>query len=163
MPRNNTAAAPAAPVRTRESALAEFPEMVLAVPAAEDSDGSGIIADILMATSWEDLNNDQGALPNARAMLGKRVRVHRLERRESTEQGGIGWYLVITASDPKTGEQIMWQTSAMSVMAKLVKLHQLAGADGQVDALVEVTEADRDTRAGRRPLDLTIHACSPIR
>lgn len=163
MPRNNTVTAPAAPVRTRESALAEFPELVMAVPVAEDSDGSGIIADILMADTWEELNDDQGSLPNARAMIGRQVRVHKLERRESTESGGLGWYLVIDSTDPDTGEMVKWQTSAMSVLAKLVKLHQLTGKGGRLDALVEVTEADRDTKAGRRPLDLIIHGAVTIR
>jgi len=163
MPRNNSNTSTVEVPRTRESALAEFPEMVLAIPAAEDSDGSEIVADILMATTWEDLAEEQGSLPNARAVAGRQLRVHKVERRESTEAGGLGWYLVIDSTDPDTGEMVKWQTSAMSVMAKLVKLHQLCGKDGRLDALVETREAERTTKAGRKPIDLLIHACTPIR
>ena len=137
--------------------LEAYPGLVMAIPLAEGGDGSEMVARVLAAESWEDLNDDEGALPNARAVKGKKLKCHGITRHESTEEGGIGWYLVIESTDVDTGELIRWQTSSMMVMSKLVKLSQLSC----YPALVQVSEAESATKAGRKPLDMRVLSATP--
>jgi hypothetical protein len=142
---------------TPEQAASVYPELVLTIPPAEAGNADGMLADILNAESWEDLNAEAGKLPKAELMIGRTLKVTNLVRHESTEEGGIGYYLVIDAVDIATGEAIKWQTSAMSIMAKLAKLSQLRC----YPVLVKVTKAEKATKNGRFPLDITIEGATP--
>lgn len=147
---------------TAERALALYPEMVVSIPEAVfDADGSGIIADVLMATSAEQLNNTQTALPDGPAMAGRRIFVTGIGRMKSDLEGGLGWYLLVDYVDPGTGEPAKFQTSSATLMAKLVKLHQFV-LGGQIAWPVEltVTKATKPTRQGFYPVDCTIHSTS---
>lgn len=148
--------------RTADRALAEYPGMVTSVPEAEfDPDGSGIIADILLATSWEQLNESQTSLPDSRSLNGRTVFVTGIGRMTSDMEGGIGYYLIVDYADPATGEARKFQTSAGSVMAKLVKLHHFVQA-GAIAWPVEVklVQATKPTRGGFYPMDLEVVSTS---
>lgn len=153
---NTPAAGPVVP-KDPQALLEAYPGLVMAIPLAEGGDGSEMVADILAAESWEQLNGDEGSLPNARAVKGRELKVHGITRHESTEEGGIGWYLVIESTDIHTGELVRWQTSSMMVMAKLVKLSQLRC----YPALVKISEAEKATKAGRKPLDMAVLSATP--
>lgn len=155
--RKSSTPARTAPAATPETASSIYPELVLTIPPANAGNADGILADILNAESWEDLNAETAKLPKAELMIGKTLKVTHLARHESTEEGGIGYYLVIDSVDIATGEAIKWQTSAMSIMAKLAKLSQLRC----YPVLVKVTKAEKATRGGRWPLDITIEGATP--
>jgi hypothetical protein len=142
----------AAVARTREQIIAEYPEMIFAIPEAQADDGSGIIAQALGASSWQALNDESESLPNAEDMIGKEITIETLERRQSDLESGLGWYLVVGSTIVTTGEYVQWQTSSGSVMAKLVKLSQLQ----VLPATVKVYRVDKATKAGFHPLDLRV-------
>lgn len=147
---------------TADRALAEYPGMVTSIPEAEfDADGSGILAAALMATSWDKLNETMSTLPDAPSMAGRRIFVTGIGRIRSDLEGGLGWYLLVDYVDPATGEPAKFQTSAGSLMAKLVKLQQFVSA-GTIGWPVEltVTKAVKATRSGFFPIDCTIHGVS---
>ena len=145
-------AAPTAVAKTREQIIAEYPEMIFAIPEAAADDGSGIIAQALGATTWQGLNEESESLPNAEDMIGVEQIIETLERRQSDLDSGLGWYLVVGATNVVTGEYVQWQTSSGSVMAKLVKLSQLS----VLPATVKVYRVDKKTKAGFYPLDLRV-------
>jgi hypothetical protein len=148
----NTAKPTAQVARTREQIIAEYPEMIFAIPEAAADDGSGIIAQALGASTWQALNEESESLPNAEDMIGVEQSIETLERRQSDLDSGLGWYLVVGATNVTTGEFVQWQTSSGSVMAKLVKLSQLS----VLPATVKVYRVDKATKAGFYPLDLRV-------
>lgn len=147
-----------ATVHTRESVLAAFIEQLMTIPAP-DGDGWGMIGTILESESWEDLQDEASKLPNAREVAGKQLKVNNIERLESTieNEDGLPYYLLIDSTDVTTGERVMWQTSARSVTAKLVRLF----IHGVLPAVVETRVSTTATKAGFFPVNLIVHAVTP--
>lgn len=143
---------------TREVLLAQYGDILQEIPMAEDGDGFGIIVDILNATSWEDLNRD-AEMDDMRDWVGKRIKVTNMIRRESTLDNGMPWYLIVDAVDVKSGELVKINTSSGSIMAKLAMLHHW----GNIPAVMTVTKAEKATKAGFHPLDVTIEAVEPTK
>jgi len=134
--------------------------MASMVPDAVDDDGSGIIGNLLEATSWEDLNA-QSKLPNGKDVAGRRLIVQALAKRQSDltadeDSSGIKlpFYLIVDAVDERTGEAVRWQTSAPALVVPLIKLHGWS----KLPALCEVRKADKPTKRGFYPLNLHVHA-----
>lgn len=149
-PRNRPGKVLAEPL-SREVILAQYSAVLEEIPFAEDDGGLSIIANILTATTWEELNREN-ELDNLQDFVGKRVKVIKLERRISDIEGGMPWYLMVDAIDADTGELVKINTSAGSPMAKLAMLHHF----GNLPALVKVTKAEKATKAGFFPLDVDV-------
>lgn len=133
----------------REQAMEKFVEAIMLFPEGED-DGTGIILDILNATDWEDLKDNGSGLPNAQKLIGKDLVFLDGTRHPSTIEGGLPWYLIVNAIDRETGEAIRFNTSAGSVLSKLIKLKAL----GKWPFRGVISKAEKPTRGGFYPLDL---------
>lgn len=138
---------------SRDAVLEQFGQMLAAVPLAQDDDGSGIIADVMMATSWESLNT-QTELPEAQDFLGQKLLIRNVERRESTlADGESPWYLVVTGELPdRDRAPFTFGTSARTIMAQLVKAYM----HDWLPLLAVVERKDTATRSGRYPLNLRV-------
>lgn len=123
------------------------------VPDAVDDDGFGIFAGLVNAENWEDLNQ-QSKLPDARAMVGRRLKVFTVTKRPSDLAEGFSHYLIVEAADLTSGESVMFQTSSAGVAVPLIKLHVW----GKLPAQVLISEPDKLTKAGHKPLNLTVLA-----
>ena len=130
------------------------------VPFADDDNGFGMVAAILAASDWEDFATAASKLPNAADVVGLRLRVREIVRHESDidtdDDSGLDlpWYLVIDSTDIDTGKAVMWQTSAATLVAKLVKLHDMH----KFPAIVSTSVAAKATKRGFYPMNLTVHA-----
>jgi hypothetical protein len=128
------------------------------VPFADDGDGYGMVSAILDADNWQDFASDSSTLPKASAVAGRDLRVREIVRRESDIEDGsdsgldLPWYIVIDSTDVNTGDQVMWQTSAATVITKLVKLHSM----GKLPAVVRTSEAAKKTKRGFTPVNLSV-------
>lgn len=138
---------------SRAAQIEEYGRMILAVPEAEDDDGFGIIAGVLEAGSWEDLNTG-GGLPEAEDFEGKRMVIRSITRRESTVEGAESpWYFVVDADSGQPDFASMrFATSSRTIMAQLVKCH----VHGWFPIVATVVKSDKATRKGFRPLSLRI-------
>jgi len=149
--KGNTGPAEVQPV-SRQAILEQYGAMLMAVPLAEDDDGSGIIADILQANRPEDLNTNN-ELPAAEDFIGKTLVIRSIERRQSTlEDNELGYYLIVRGTEGSHQAPFVFGTGSTGIVAVLVKLY----AHGWLPAAVEVRKADKATKAGRYPLSLHV-------
>lgn len=140
-----------------EQILAEFVSQLSAIPGPAEDDGLGMVYTILGATSWEQLQDEASKLPDSEKVAGRRLKINNIERHDSTIVDGLTpFFLVIDSTDIDTGEMVMWQTSAQTVMAKLVRLYHL----GSLPAIVETRKAVTPTRSGFYPINLIVHSVS---
>lgn len=151
-PRGNPVPADRGAVLTAARALMDL------VPDAPEDDGSGILARIIGAENWEELNSEN-TLPNAKDMAGRQLRYTAVYKRLSdleTEDDGTGLkldhYLVCDAVDVNKGEMVRFQTSAGSVALAIAKMV----AFGKVPFIGTIKQSEKTTRRGFRPLNLTI-------
>lgn len=138
---------------TPDKALEMYRGMVTAIPEAPESDGSELIAQILMSTDISDSMETSG-LPAGKDLIDRRLRVESVLRYPSDMEGGLGWYLVADATDVDTGEQVRFQTSAGSLMAWLVKLH----FSDAFPAVIQPTATE--TRKGRTAVSCRVLSAS---
>lgn len=135
--------------------MATYMEMLNAIPSFEGDGGASMVAGILNAEKWEDLQDDASSLPNAKAMVGKELRIDHdgILSMESDQafDDGTGIYLIIRSVDLDSGEVVVWQTSAMTVKAKLVKLFKLGGS-----YVIQLSEAKKATKAGFYPINCNV-------
>lgn len=139
---------------SKDEVLAEYIRQLEQVPLA-DADGWGILGTILGSETWEDLQSEASKLPKAEDVAGRELKVTNIERHESTiDTSDTPWYFVVESTDIKSGEFVMWQTSARSVMGKLLRLY----VHGVLPAIVETRKSLTSTRAGYYPINLIVHA-----
>lgn len=149
-------------VVTKDAVRTQVIGLMEAIPFGDD-DGFGMVQTILDATDWEDFAHDSSKLPKASEVANTKLRVREITRRESTIENGddsgldLPWYLVIDSTDIETGNRVLWQTSAATVVAKLIKLHNM----GKLPAVVETRLADKVTKRGFRPVNLSVHSVTP--
>jgi hypothetical protein len=137
-----------------DNALDVFTQMLAMVPDAPESDGSEILARIMESDDIDDAGA-QTSLPAAKDLVGKRFLVHGITKNAADEgMEGLPFYVIVDATDKRTGEVVRWQTSAKNITAWLVKLH-LGNA---FPADIEITSAK--TRSGREAVDCKIHGSS---
>lgn len=130
--------------------------LIMGIPEAVDGDGSGLLSAILSANTLDELQEGQH-LDSARDLAGRTIKVTELSRRESDLDSELGWYVIVRGVDLETNRPVQFSTSALGVVLPLAKLHSW----GSLPAIVKITEADRPTKAGYRPLNLTVQAAAP--
>jgi len=135
---------------------AEFIARLEAIPEpASDDGGLSMVADILSADTWEDLIGDQSGLPKAELVSGKEMLFHSIERHDSTlPDSPLPYFLVVTCTSLETGEVIRFQTSATTIVAKLVKMAEF----GAFPFVGSMHKSTKPTRAGYYPMNLNILA-----
>jgi hypothetical protein len=152
---------PSSPVPAdRATVVAQIKNLLDLVPDAPDDDGSAIMARLLSADTWEDLNA-QGSLPSAKDLAPAQLRVTGIVKRLSDLEGEddatgirLDHYLVVDAVDVNTGEAVRWQSSAPGVVLPLAKLHVW----GKLPAVVRLYKAEKKTRRGFTPINLEVQA-----
>lgn len=143
------------------AALTEAANAMLAdIPELPESDGSGIIADLINAEDWEDLNRDKH-LPAGRDLAGRDlviIDVHRMESdiedEDSDPRVRLDGYLIIDAEDFHTRKPIRWQTSAPGLVVPIIKLYRW----GKLPASVSIVEVTSKSNPRFKPLNLRINA-----
>lgn len=99
-----------------------FAQMAMTLPPTESDGGASIVESILNATSVEALDAAWDA-KDADAMIGKEITITGATVSQSDYNGGLGVFLVVTATDEGTGEVITFTTGSMSIVAQVVAAH----------------------------------------
>jgi hypothetical protein len=133
-----------------------FAAMAMLIPSETTDALDSIIGAILSSPGWEQLA-DPWETAQADKLVGRIIRVDALTRRPSQYKDGLGIFLVVNGVDTKTGESIVTTTSAMGVVAQLVKAHTA----GWLPLYVEWVIAERVTENGYRPQHLKVHGQAP--
>jgi hypothetical protein len=144
------------PAEIDPAVVERFATMATLIPSEDGSGVERIVDAILSAESWESLS-DPWESTNADKLRGKRLRVNSLMRRPSQFRGGLGIFLVVFCTDTANGEDLVWTTSSVSVVAQLVRAYCLR----VLPAIVEMVIADRPTEAGFYPHHLRFLAATP--
>lgn len=154
------AAAPAVPavadgdggqVAIPDHLLEQIITAVQKIPEAADSDQFGIIAQLLQAKTFGDLNKPWESTPG-RALAGRRLRITSVTRRPSEFDGGPEIFLIVQATDLGTGEQVTFTTSALAV---IVQLAAAVNSDW-LPLTADVAAAKKPTKRGYTPYHLNI-------
>jgi hypothetical protein len=126
-----------------------FSQMVTAIPEDDGNAIEDILATIINAASWEDLNRAWESAKGEQ-LAGHMLRIETVTRHESDLAGSLGFFLVVKGVDTRTGEAFAWPTGSIAVVAQLARAY-LAG---WLPLFGEVIIAERPTKAGFRPQHL---------
>lgn len=137
---------------TNHALLTKFAEMVTMIPAEDGNGTENILAQILGATKWEQLDEPWDAT-DVDDIIGRRLKLTRATRRPSTIGGGLGIFLVVHLEDPSTGATFVKTTGSIAVVGQIVAAY----ARNWMPLLVEWRKSDRPTEQGYYPQHLIIH------
>lgn len=131
--------------------LAQFAEMAVMIPADDGSGAERIMAKILSAETWDQLDEPWNA-SSIDDIAGKTMHITKVTRSPSTIAGGLGIFLVVHLQDPKSGKEYVKTTGSISVVAQLARAYALG-----ISALtVQWLKAERPTPGGYYPQHLRI-------
>jgi hypothetical protein len=139
--------------------LEQFAEMATAIPADLGGGTEDIVAKILSATTWDQLDEpwETSAIDD---ILGLTLHVTKVTRRPSTYQGGLGVFLVVHLTDTKTGKEYVKTTGAISVVAQLVRAYFM----GVTALTIQWVRAERPSANGYYPQHLkVVDAAMPVK
>lgn len=136
-----------------EHLLAQVLDAVELIPTEGSAGVEGILAQLLTATSVDDLNKPWAGT-SGRELAGKRLTIRSLIRRPSSFEDGPAIFLVVQCADAKTGEEVTFTTSALAVIVQLAIAHRM----GIFPLIAEVVVAERPTERGYYPYHLNILA-----
>lgn len=136
-----------------ESSINEYLLRIVAkLPAPEDGDMTGILAQIINAEDVLDLDS-----PWQSAGMGKynghAIEIRNIKVLESNYPGGLGWYLLCEGIVLETGEYKAFSTSSASVMAQLL----VAWDRSMFPLKVYVRIATKASKNGFYPMHLEIY------
>lgn len=161
---SGTELAPAAPgglIAADKAAVLDMAVSLMEmIPEAVDDDGTGIIANLLAAEGWEDLNT-QAKLPAGKDLVGETLVLRAVSRRvseiEDDEEGNgfsLPHYLIIDSVRSGLATEVRWQTSSPGLVVPICKLYVW----GKFPATVRIDQSDKPTKRGFRPLNLNVLA-----
>ena len=127
-----------------------------AIPGDDGSGAENIVRQLLDAQTIDDLNEPWEST-SGRKLNGKSLIIRGVTQRPSQFEDGAGIFLVADAADAKTGEQVTFTTSALSVVVQLARVHQMDMWPITADVVV----AERPTARGFYPYHLRITGASP--
>jgi hypothetical protein len=130
----------------------QFAAMVTAIPEDDGNAMDDILATVLAAATWEDLNKAWESAKGEK-LAGRMLRIDTITRHESELAGSLGFFLVAKGVDTRTGESIAWPTGSIGVMAQLVRAY----LQGWLPLFAEVVIAPRPTKSGFRPQHIQFH------
>lgn len=105
-----------------EFALQRFQDMAMLIPETESDGGASFIMDIMNAQSAADLDANW-AEKDSEKMVGVELQFEGVTRSVSDFSDGLGVFLVVKATDTKTGEPVTFTTGSSNVVAQLVKAY----------------------------------------
>jgi hypothetical protein len=124
----------------------QFAQMAMMIPSETGDAVENILAAVLAAPSWEKLA-DPWESADAEALVGKMLCIQSLVRRPSDFRDGLGVFLVVHATDVKSGEAVTFTTGSVSVVGQLVRAYAM----GWLPIYAEMIVATRQTESGYRP------------
>lgn len=136
-----------------EATRRQFAQMAMAIPDADGSGAERIVLSILNAKTWDDVDApwDKSAKDD---IIDKEMWIHSIMRRPSSFADGLGIFLVVRAKIEATGEETVFSTSSVSVVAQLAQLYLLDA----FPVLATLRKSDRPTERGYWPEHLEISA-----
>lgn len=138
---------------TDPALVQRFAAMVGMLPTAGDDDGGAerIVAAILNAASWEDLDAPWRAR-GGEAYKDVPQRIESVKTRPSEYGQGLGVYVVVEAVNLSNGEGITWTTGSISIVAQLVRAHCV----GALPLFATLRVAERPSKSGNFPQHLEV-------
>ena len=135
------------------SLVSRFAEMVALLPRADDDDSGveRIIASILNAQGWEDLDAPWRAR-GGEAYKDVPQRIESVKIRPSDFGEGLGVYVVVDAVNLTNGESITWTTGSTSIVAQLVRAYCV----GALPLFATIRVSDRPSKNGYYPQHLEV-------
>lgn len=115
--------APAANL-TRANVEDVFVQLLMSIPEAPEGDVLDVIAPILAAETWEDLQDVPGVL-SSKSLAGIQLRVTGLTRKSSDYESITSSYLMCEGARLDTGETITFAAGGDQSLAVLAKLYSL--------------------------------------
>lgn len=144
---------------SQELALSAIHSLMDSVPDA-GGDGLSILTPILNANSAEDLvGEDASELPDVEMFFDHDLRIEAIVKQMSDQQylsdeRISDYYLIVTAHDLTTGEDVKFSTGAASPSVKLIKLYQF----GAFPCTVRFSQAKKQTKRGYYPVNMAVLA-----
>jgi hypothetical protein len=129
--------------------VATFSAMALLIPEDESNAMESILQQVFGSSTWENLG-DPWETATAEHLAGRTFLIERVTRHDSDFSGGIDLFLVVHAVEMRTGEQIVFSTGSLAVMAQLVRAHTA----GWLPLFAQLVIAERPTKDGFRPQHL---------
>lgn len=134
-----------------EATLATFAHMAAVIPDAEGAGMDNMLAAILGADSWDQLDAPWSTTSTDDA-IGVVVTVTDLSRRPSDFAEGLGVYLIVSGYRTETGEPITYTTGSVSVVAQLVRAYAI----GALPLTTKLVKAERASANGYYPVHLQV-------
>lgn len=130
----------------------QFQTMAMTLPPLDDDGALGIVAQIMNASSVEDLDSAWDTV-EAEELLGVKQIITNARYAMSDYEDGLGIFLVIDAINVATGEAFIWTTGSVSVVAQIVKAHHA----GWFPLACILQQAKKPTKDGNFPQHLAIY------
>lgn len=108
----------------QKQALEAFREMGFLIPEIEADGGIGIVMDIMNATTLEQLDAAWTESDNDR-LLNQPMLFTQVRRGDSDFKDGLGLFLSVNATVVHSGEEVIFSTGSVSVVAQLVRAYTL--------------------------------------
>lgn len=134
----------------------QFSEMAMMLPETESDSGASIIEAILGAVDVHDLDSPWDT-KDPDALVGQWLIITEASRSMSTYKESLGVFLVITAVQEDTGEEIVFTSGSMGVVAQVVKAY----AADMLPLRAKLVRADKPTANGYWPQHLVVHQNQP--
>lgn len=131
--------------------LERFAEMAVMIPGDLGGGVEDILAKILSAESWDQLD-EPWETSEIDDIEGKTMRITKVTRRPSTFKGGLGVFLVVHLLDPKTGKEYVKTTGSISVVGQIARAYAL----GVESMTVQWLRAERPSESGYYPQHLKV-------
>lgn len=138
-------------VITNKAILAQFAEMAVAIPADLGGGTEDILAKILAAETWDQLD-EPWETSDIDDILGKELTITKVTRRPSTFRGGLGVFLVVHLMDKRSGKEYVKTTGSVSVVGQIARAYFI----GAMPLTVEWVRADRPSDNGYYPQHLKV-------
>ena len=145
------------PILADPKLLAQFAEKVTIIPAEDDGAMDRIMAQVLSATSWEDLDKPWEAT-KVKDIAGRTFVLHGAKRRPSDFRDGLGMFLVLSVTDVLTGKDGVIITGSAAVIGQIVQAYVL----NALPLLVEFVVAERPSQDGYHPHHLKVHGTRAV-
>lgn len=132
-----------------DTQIAKINAFLATQPTVEDDPTEAMLALVLNAQSpaeWNAIFQSESLKDYA----GRQVRLNAYRTAKSDFEGGLDHYLILDATDLKTGERIVLTCSSVMSIAQVLN----AQARGAWPIDVEIVQKDKPTKAGFRPIHL---------
>jgi hypothetical protein len=134
-----------------ERVLRQFADMVAMLPQDDTGGTESIVAQILAAETFEELDSPWSA-SDTEDLIGTVLTIESVKARRSDYADGLGFYVIATGKVYGTDKPVTFTTGSVSVVAQLVKAYAM----GALPLVCTLQQAERPTEKGYRPQHLAI-------